>query len=183
MRYSLLFFTLNLLLFCTVGCERAQLRTQFKGLTTNTIILPKKINCVNNGEVYQMPDSLENKPKMIIYVDSTECTTCRISHLDMYHSLLHLSEQKKSFELMILFYNSKVFEDVPLETYLSRLQMETPVYIDVENTFLKDNPIIPSDPRMHSFLINSLGKPIFVGDPVSSEKLKKSFLRAIDESL
>ena len=84
---------------------------------------------------------------------------------------------------MILFYNSKVFEDVSLETFLSRLQIEIPVYIDVENSFLKDNTIIPSDLRMHSFLINRFGKPIFVGDPVSSDKLKMSFLRAIDESL
>jgi len=138
---------------------------------------------VDNGEVYLMPDSLKYKPKMIVYVDSSECTTCRISHLDMYHSLFHLSEQKKSFVLMILFYNSKVFEDVSLETFLSRLQIEIPVYIDVENSFMKDNTIIPSDLRMHSFLINRFGKPIFVGDPVSSDKLKMSFLRAIDESL
>ena len=153
------------------------------GLMTNTIILPKRISCVNNGVVYQMPEPLEKRARLVIYVDSTECATCRISHLDMYHPLFHLSERKKSFELMILFYNSKVFEGVPLETFLSRLQIEIPVYIDVENSFMKDNPIIPSDLRMHSFLINRDGKPIFVGDPISSKELNTSFLRAIDESL
>ena len=51
---------------------------------------------MNNGVVYQMPEPLEKRARLVIYVDSTECATCRISHLDMYHPLFHLSERKKS---------------------------------------------------------------------------------------
>ena len=77
--------------FCSLavaatGCKKAQLRRQLKELMGTTVVLPEKISCVYNGEVYPMPDSLRDKAMLIMYIDSTECTGCRLSKLVEYHS-------------------------------------------------------------------------------------------------
>ena len=81
MRRILLIATLCLLAVALCGCKKARLRAQLKGLLGSTIALPEKISCVYNGGVYPMPDSLRDMAKLIVYIDSTRCSTCEISHL------------------------------------------------------------------------------------------------------
>lgn len=52
------FVVLCLLAIASCGCKKVQLRAQLKELMDSTIVLPEKISCVYNGEVYPMPDSL-----------------------------------------------------------------------------------------------------------------------------
>ena len=49
------------------------------------------------------------------------------------------------------------------------------IYIDSFNTFSKINQHIPTDQRFHSFLVDSNGKPIFVGNPLSNMRLAEIF--------
>lgn len=53
-----------------------------------------------------------------------------------------------------------------------------PVYVDINSDFIQHNRI-PEDARFHSFLIDDKHKPIFVGDPISSDKLMSLFMRYI----
>lgn len=178
MRRILLLAFLCLLAVSFTGCKKARLRAQLKELMGSTIVLPEKISCVYNGEVFPMPDSLRDSPSLIVYVDSAECTTCRISHIEMYHELFHISEEYGSFEVVLLLSNVDL-NGIPLIRYLADLEIEHPVYVDVENEFLKLNPVIPADRRMHAFLIDKTGTPICVGDPVGSDNLLRVFLGAV----
>lgn len=174
MRRILLIMVLCLLAVSLIGCKKARLRAQLKELMSSTIVLPEKITCVYNGDVFPMPDSLRDKPKLIVYIDSTECTTCRISHIEMYHELFHISKESRSFDIVILLSNIEL-KGIPIIRYLSDLEIEHPLYVDVENEFLKMNQTVPDDRRMHSFLINKGGVPLCIGDPVSSEKMFQVF--------
>ena len=178
MRRILLIAAMCLLAVTSTGCKKAQLRRQLKELMGTTIVLPEKITCVYNGEVYPMPDSLREKPKLIIYIDSTECTTCRISHLLEYQELFDLAEERQSFTMMILIWN-KDFDAISLERYLSDLQLEYPLFVDMECRFLEDNPSLPSDNRLHSFLVDGTGHPICVGDPGRAEKMMEVYRNSI----
>ena len=82
---------LGVLIVMTASCKKAVLRSQLKDLMASTIVLPEKISCVDNGKVFPMPDSLRNKAKLIVYIDSTECTSCRISHLGLYNNTFRIS--------------------------------------------------------------------------------------------
>ena len=70
------------------GCKKARLRAQLKALMSSTVVLPERITCIDKGEVYPMPDSLRQKSMVIVYVDSAECATCKISRLWTYESLV-----------------------------------------------------------------------------------------------
>lgn len=178
MRRFLLIVVLCFLAVVSTGCKKAQLRRQLKELMGTTIVLPEKISCVYNGEVYPMPDSLRGKAKLIIYIDSTECTTCRITHLWEYQELFDLAEERQSFTMMILIWN-KDFDAISLERYLSDLQLEYPLYVDMGCRFLEDNPSLPNDNRLHSFLVDETGHPICVGDPGRTKKMMEVYRNMI----
>lgn len=171
---------LCLLALVSTSCKKAKLRAQLKELMGSTIVLPEKILCVYNGEVYPMPDSLQGKAKLIVYIDSAECTTCRISHIEMYHELFQVSKEYESFAVMLLLSNINL-NGIPVIRYLSDLRIEHPVYVDVDNEFLMINPVIPEDNRMHAFFIDKIGTPLCVGDPVGSEKMLQLFFDALEK--
>ena len=182
MRRILFIAALCLLAVASTGCKKAQLRRQLKELMGSTIVLPEKISCAYNGEVYPMPDSLREKAKLIIYIDSSECTTCRISHFWEYQDIFKLSAQLRSFEVMLLMCDTE-FESIPLTRYLSDQKLIHPVYVDTDKVFLKDNPVIPPDERMHSLLVDGTGRPLFVGDPSRSEQMLAVFKIALQEKI
>ena len=179
MRRLLLIVAVCFLAVASSGCKKARLRSQLKELMGSTIVLPEKITCVYNGEVYPMPDSLRDKPKLIVYIDSTECTTCRISRIGMYHGLFHFAEEIGLFEVMLILSNVDL-DGIPVIRYISDLEIEHPVYVDVDNEFLHINRAIPKDKRMHSFLIDRFGSPLCVGDPASSDKMLLVLYRAVN---
>lgn len=180
MRRILLIIVLCFLAVASTGCKKAQLRRQLKELMSSTIVLPEKITCVYNGEVFPMPDSLRDKPKLIVYIDSTECTTCRISHFWEYQDMFDLSAQTEAFEVMLLLCNTE-FELIPLPRYLSDQNLIYPVYVDTDKVFLKEKPFIPADTRMHSLLVDGTGRPMFVGDPSRSRLMMETFMSALKE--
>ena len=64
MRRILLILLLCLLATISIGCKKARLRSQLKELMNSTIVLPEKIICVEDGEIFPMPDSIRNITKM-----------------------------------------------------------------------------------------------------------------------
>ena len=167
-------------MICMSGCRNAETREILRGMMGSTIVLPEKITCVQNGEVFPIPDSLRTGPLLIIYVDSAECNTCRISHLWEYDELFRISEETASFDLIFMMGNTS-FESIPLVRYLSDQDIGHPIYVDEENIFLSSNPFIPQDAKYHSFLINDRGNPIFVGDPTLSSQMLEVFKCSLSE--
>lgn len=180
MRRIVLVIILSVLALSLTGCEKARLRSRVKTLMGSTIVLPDKVTCVEDGEVYAMPDSLRDRAKLIVYIDSTECTTCRITHLGRYLKLFDLSREKGSFDVVLLLANTDLY-GVPVVRYLSDLGIECPVYVDEENLFLGQNPSVPDDQRLRSFFVNNTGTPLCIGDPSASEGLFQVFLTALDK--
>ena len=55
-----------------------------------------------------------------------------------------------------------------------------PIYVDYNGVFRKLNPQIPEDRRFHCFLLDKNGYPVFVGNPVASERMMELFKTALD---
>lgn len=180
MRHIVPIALLCLLTIVITSCKKARLRAQLKELMGSTIVLPERVTCVRGGETYAMPDSVRDKAKLIVYIDSTECTTCRISHLGLYNNIFEVSKEKGAFEVVLLLANVELY-GTPLIKYLSDMELHTPIYVDENNMFLRLNPSFPGDRRMHAFLVNDIGKPICVGDPSVSDKILQVFMGAVNK--
>jgi hypothetical protein len=180
MRRTVTIIFLCILAVSVTGCRKARVRSQLKGMMESTVVLPEKVSCVFGGEVFPMPDSLRNKAKLIIYIDTTECTTCRITHLGRYDGVYEMSREKGSFEVLFLLANTDLY-GVPVTRYLADSPIRYPVYVDDDNRFPGLNPAIPKDPRFHIFLVDGAGTPVCAGDPSATESMFQVFLGAVDK--
>ena len=179
MKYPSLFVLLLVLVLTLTGCEEQRLRSQVRKLMTSTVVMPAKVVCIDGGEVFPMPDSLREKAKLIVYVDSSECRSCRFSKIPAYDRIISEAEPY-GVEVMIMMEN-RTFSGITLTQYLSDIDLGIPIYVDEESTFLELNPAANKDVRLHSFLVNRHGTPVLVGDPVMSPGIAELFGRVLQQ--
>ncbi len=181
MKRSTLFVLLLSLVLIATGCEEMRLRSQVRKLMASTVVLPEKVVRIAGGEVLPMPDSLREKAKLIIYVDSLDCRSCRLSKMPAYERIIPVAESY-GVEVMILMAN-QTYSGITLIQYISDIDLGVPIYVDEESAFLTMNPAVPGDSRLHSFLVNRQGTPVLIGDPVLSPRIAELFERVLRQGI
>ena len=115
------------------------------------------------------------KHLLVVNIDSTECTSCGISHFeimenkDMSFSVIFIFQPKNDEILDIrnrLRRNSQIYKDIPL-------------YLDVDGSFLKSNFDFRIPPIMQTMLLNDTGSIAYVGNPLINNTIKEDILNII----
>lgn len=180
MRRLLILATLCLLATLSTGCKGLRLATRVTKLMKSTIVFPERVACVQDGEVFPMPDSLRTKTKFIVFVDSTECSKCRISRFVRYGDMFRLSAETQAF-VPILLLSTARSEQAEIIEHLQQIELPFPVYLDLDHTFAHNNPRVMTDNRFHTVTVDGDGKVLLPGDPVENEDLMDLFRRRIIE--
>ena len=117
--------------------------------------------------------------KMVVFTDSTECSSCAIGHLNAWEPIL---------DSLMTFpeYNETVFIFAPSKTDCSKVEKELrysdfkyPVYLDTCNIFAEVNNI-PINRMMHTFLIDKESRVILVGNPLSNPKIQELLFKVLN---
>ena len=153
--------------------EKVKIRRMMQDFIESEIHIPNDLECIFNRELTTINKDELKSNKLIIYYDSLDCSSCRISHLMDIYPLYDMSDTC-DFSVVTIFSPKKEnLEEVKFQ--LSIANHPEHIYIDSFNTFRKINQHIPTDQRFHSFLVDSNGKPIFVGNPLSNMRLAEIF--------
>lgn len=163
------------------SCKEMALSKQVKEFMDKTIVMPDSLLVVKGGDIAMKESNKLTHPTLIVYIDENSCTSCKISHLIDYTPLFEKAKENQKFDVMIIFspkeddYN-KVKKELILRGF------EYPVYLDRKREFIKLNSdaISSKDVRFNSFLLNSSYKPIYIGDPMTSDKLWNIFLQILE---
>lgn len=126
--------------------------------------------------------NLEEKTKkyrMVVFVDSTECTPCSLSKLRFWNPLIKEARKKKINIDYIFIVAPKPSEMDDINLELSITDLKSSIYLDTAYIFRKENPSIPNDRKYHSFLLDKNGKICFVGSPIDNEKIKAIYGKTI----
>lgn len=159
-----------LLMFCS--CSKQQLRSSLKRMLKSEIVLPEKIVCIEDGQCSPMPKHIRESAKLIIFVDSTECSKCRIDKLVRYNEIIELSQNTGTFYVVpLLSVTKEEFESMVL--HVQMIEQPFPIYFDETNSFRSSNPSIPDDIRFHCMFVDSIGQIKLVGDPLQNDQLKE----------
>lgn len=110
-----------------------------------------------------------NEFKLIVYYDSTQCSTCAINSLWEYEELL---ETCNNLDLFVILYPSSRNNVDMLNSMLSKISPQVNTILDFDGTFEKKNPQIPSNELFHTFLIDKKGTVLLVGDPLKNKKIR-----------
>lgn len=107
--------------------------------------------------------------KFVAYYDSSECTACQVAHFTEWYSIL---EQYENDPIEFLY----IFEttDTTLLSPLQAIHEEYPsvtVLVDTQKVFRRHNPQIPESSLYHTFLSDSVGRTVLVGNPVRTERI------------
>ena len=164
-----------LVLFILPSCDRVRINRTLNQMLSKEVVAPAALEKVQMDTIGS--SSLDPRAKCILYIDSTECSSCRIGHLAVYSDLYRRSQESSAFDFVVVI-SPKAKER---ERAVSQIhyQIEFPVYIDDGSKFLSLNPWIPQDSRFHCFLTDQRGRVVHVGDPTWSDKSKALFLEAV----
>lgn len=117
--------------------------------------------------------------KMVVYVDSSECTPCSLSKLRFWNPLIKKARTaKKDIDyIFIVAPKPSEIDDINLE--LSITDLQSSIYLDTAYVFREKNPSIPNDRKYHSFLLDYRNEIKFVGSPVLNKKTLKLYKEAL----
>ncbi len=167
-----------LLAFITLlaSCNEYKIARQLENFRKETITFPDDLIKIK-GESIGMSGEFHGGMTLVLYYDSLSCSTCQIGHL---HELTHLYEFSDSSGVSVI----SIFSPSPeeYETVVREVQIRNfpyPIYIDGTGSFRRNNRGIPSDNRFHCFLLDSEGRPFFVGNPTASSQLWNLYTESI----
>ncbi len=149
-----------------------------RNMMESTVTFPETLCYVENGSLMQSEINGLERPAMIVFVDSTECSKCKIDKIIQYKSLCELAEESRIFDVFFLFATRKR-DYLEIVEHLKMIQLPYPIYLDVNNVFMSDNPFIPLDDCFHTFFVDESLLIKLVGDPIRNESIMSIFKNII----
>lgn len=175
--YKLLILIIFLCICITSCNEKATVKRIMTDFVESEIVIPNDLECIYSRHADKIKlDTLEQL-KLIVYYDSLDCSSCRISHLSDVYPLYDMADTS-NFSVLTIF--SPREEDLAeVRNHIVIQNLPIPIYIDADGSFSKLNKSIPSDKRFHSFLIDDNNKPVFVGNPLFDSNLIGLFKKVL----
>lgn len=181
MKYCLLSLGVTIICMSMVSCtDRHKIKSLMIDFMDSEILIPNDLELIHEGKVSKFAITSLKPNKFIIYYDSLDCSSCRISHL-VENSPLYEMADSCGYSLITIF-SPRTNEIDGVKRQLIFTNSPIPIYIDTNCSFRRRNPSIPSDLRFHYFLLSQDNRPIFVGNPLVSSKLYELFQNAIIQS-
>lgn len=122
---------------------------------------------------YQIPDA---EYKILIYVDSTGCTSCKLQLSKWKELIAHIDSTTDGNIPLIFVFQSK--DDQELRYILIRDNFDRPVCIDRDSRLDKLNQF-PQDITFQTFLLDRENKVKVIGNPVHNLAVKDLYLKQI----
>lgn len=180
MKSILVFLCLSLLVFCN-SCRTRSIPKEIEAFVDQEITFPDKLQPVLNGRIASNLNLLDAEIKLVVWIDSTGCTSCALQHMDPWYDVTDYTSQFGA-KVKVIFILSPKYRDrqsIDLSTMLFRY----PLYIDRDYNFPELNPDLPKDRRLHVFLLNRKNQVVLVGNPIGNDELWSLYKQQIDALL
>ena len=117
-------------------------------------------------------DVTTDRYRLIVYYDSTECSSCRLKTLYEWNGLVDsvsLSGQKLDFYFV---FNVPAQRMEEVKNTLATFVHNQPVYLDTTGVFERTNPCLPSLSQMRIFMLDSRDTVVLVGNPLHNRRVE-----------
>lgn len=174
------FLVLTLSIFAC-ACHTRTIPKDIEAFVNQTITFPDKLQPVINGRATTNLNLLDAEIKLVVWMDSTGCTSCALQHMDPWYDITNYIGQFGE-KVKVIFILSPKYENrksIDISTMLFRY----PMYIDRDYNFPVLNPTLPKDRRLHVFLLNRKNQVILIGNPIGNEALWDLYKQQIDTIL
>lgn len=170
LKNSLLLICMSFIFFTACNSRKERINEQVSILYSNKIDIPTlEMETIVCDSTY-----LHKKPnfRLLVYLDSTECTPCYASHYQEWEFILkECRRYEPSISLTVIIETKNLSEDVKGKFMVSNFART--IFIDKEGAFRKRNPFFPESEIMHVLLLDDGGRVILVGNPLNNKKIEK----------
>ena len=171
------------MLLCSACAEnnehKKKLEAELRLFKKKAITLPDNMVAKNCDEQTPPDTALLCRPlKMVVYVNQSGCADCRLRALLPIYMFMLENQHYENFGVIIIL-NPSHIEDA--DYTLTDMRFHRTVFYDLDGSFERLNPHLPTDEQFHIFLLNEKNKVVLVGNPVHNEKLKKLYLAELNK--
>ena len=166
--------------FCMTSCHSGQ-EKKIYGLFTEwygrkieiphdsvfTVLGVDMVSCIDRN----------SKFKIVSYVDSVGCISCRL-RLPKWKLFITLLDSISDDKIPVCLFFSPENDIKEVAFMLKRENFHHPIWIDKENMLNKLNHF-PADPTFQTFLLDKDNRVLAVGNPVHNPKVKELYLKII----
>jgi hypothetical protein len=153
------------------ACHDHQLKTQYKAFIGSEVVVPVEV----------IRNDVDAITHFVVYVDSIECSSCKIGNIYIYDSVVDFCRQTDNRCRPIFVFSPRKADIADVRFKLRRVISEFPILLDSTRSFPKANPHIPADNRLHTFLLDKNGKVVLVGDPAYNPQLWELYKKTITQ--
>lgn len=151
------------------GCGRMALKKNLIAFRESQIVFPADLTKIEGAD-FSTFSPMDEVWKLVVFADSTHCSSCLLGKLEAYKDILNSLSEKGPVLLMVIISPSiseqkRILADIQYQTY------SFDVYLDTCGMFASLNPLVAKDPRFNVFLTDRKNHPLVVGDPVLNPKI------------
>lgn len=177
------FICFILLLISSCNRGKNTIAYKMKKLYQTEITIPQLEDCIFYGQDSTWKNFIQAKTKLIIYYDSTVCTSCKLSKLWNWEKVICYAKEK-DFQFQPYFIICPPKEKIgEILAALEKYPFEWPIYLDYNRIFYNSNPNLPEEPFFHTFLLGTANKVCLIGDPLLSDDLWTLYQKKINSIL
>ena len=163
-KFLVVIFTIIVSLSC--DC----IKRDYERLMASRITFPETLQKVDRQDMLAFTVKNDNV-HMIIYFDSTECSTCAISKLEDWEPLIEEAKSIYNYiDFIFIFSPTKSEMDKVMQNIVTNSQVYN-IVLDDCGAFSQSNPQIPQDNRFHTMLLDKNNNVVLIGNPLYSNSI------------
>lgn len=126
---------------------------------------------------FELPDTLKSEYRLVSFFDSTACNTCGYNSLYLWGEMMDFASAYPD-KLTNYFIFSPSSKDLYLMEEFAKSGKYT-IWLDSSGWFLKNNPDYARNPLFATFLLDTSGRAVLVGEPLFNETLYQLYREVI----
>jgi Protein of unknown function (DUF1573). len=154
------------LLAALASCKPNEQRSEAQKIVTEwmgkTIRIPDNVRSKVMGRDTVCPDLFEKPYKILVYIDSAGCTSCKLRMPDWKDIISEADAIAPGKIGFLFFFNPK--DEKELDYLMKRDRFDYPVFMDTDNTIDRLNHF-PRDMKFQSFLLDPNNTVLAIGNP------------------
>lgn len=143
------------------------------------IVMPTQVTAAYNGIDTLIAPDYANDIKMVVWYDSTGCSSCRLKDLWQWEEFAKYADSVDNLGMYVILSPSD--ENIHSVNLAVRTQA-TPffVYKDYSREFYGENSSLPSKSALHTFLLDRNNKVVLAGSPLQNPQLEALYKSTIE---
>ena len=121
--------------------------------------------------------------KLVIWYDSLVCSSCQLSRMYEWNNIVTYADSLASWFSIIYLFTPKIDDIDRVNVVLKTNNFDYPLFIDRNSSFIKQNPNLPKNRRLHSFLLDKNNRVVLLGNPLYNPALWALYKRTIQEMI